>query len=91
MKFLLCEKCKKAGFVKPSACCFGSYPEAGDNIEFLSDKQTEKGPIAGIISISTGNRILVKHSDSSEEFCVDELLINKKTRHRKGGRLWVCA
>jgi|GEM_PF-4020521 len=88
-KFILCASCKKRGFVRPSACCHGGYPSAGDYVEFLSDKQTEKGPSAGKISISCGNRILVRHSDTTEEFVVENLLVKKRTKHRKGGVLWI--
>ena len=85
----MCDKCKKKGFVRPSACCPGNLPKAGDRVEFLSDRQTEKGPSAGKITISRGTQILISHSDCSEEFCVDDLVIDRKTRHHRGGTLWV--
>lgn len=89
MEYLLCDKCKKSGFKRPSACCPGDFPKAGDHVAFLSDKQTEKGPSSGVITISCGKQILINHSDCSEEFSVDSLVINKKTRHHKGGVLWM--
>lgn len=90
MRYLLCRKCKKVGFTRPSACCFSGYPKAGDYIEFLSDRQTDKGPSSGIITISSGEKILLKHSDCTEEFDVGDLVIVKKTKHRNGGILWIC-
>lgn len=65
--------------------------KAGDKIEFLSDKQTERGPSAGFIKLSCGKQILVRHSNVSEEFCVDDLIVERKTEHHKGGTLWVCS
>lgn len=91
MNFILCAKCKKAGFVRPSACCPSGFPEAGDCIEFLSDKQTEKGPSAGTIHISCGKQLLVKHSDCTEEFNTDNLEIVRKTKGHDGRTLWMCS
>ncbi|NCD13707.1 MAG: hypothetical protein EOL92_00555 [Bacteroidia bacterium] len=87
--FILCEKCKKTGFVRPSACCPGGHPKAGDHVEFLSDMQTEKGPSAGVITISCGNKILVKHSDTTEEFIINNLMVVKRTTHNNGNTLWM--
>ncbi|MCK4843074.1 MAG: hypothetical protein KAT04_14530 [Methylococcales bacterium] len=65
--------------------------QAGEHVEFLSDKQTEKGPSAGTIRISMGDKILIEHSDTKEEFKISELDIIRKTTHRKGGVLWMLA
>ena len=63
--------------------------KAGDYVEFLSDKQTEKGPSAGTVSISRGSQIIIRHSDCTEEFNSSDLVIHKKTTHHKGGTLWI--
>jgi hypothetical protein len=62
--------------------------KAGDYVEFLSDKQTEKGPSSGSILISRGRLVVIEHSDCQEEFNTDNLLVHKKTTHHKGGILW---
>lgn len=66
---------------------YGSM-KAGDHVEFLSDKQTEKGPSVGTIKISRGNQVLISHSDCSEEFNAADLHVHKKTTHHRGGTLW---
>ena len=63
--------------------------KAGDYVEFMSDRQTEKGPSAGVIKISRGNDLLIKHSDCTEEFRADQLIVERETTHRKGGVLWM--
>jgi len=62
--------------------------ETGDYVEFLSDRQTEKGPSTGKIKSSMGGKLLIEHSDCVEEFTLAGIQIHKKTTHRKGGVLW---
>lgn len=64
------------------------YMKAGDYVEFLSDKQTEKGPSSGKIKISMGDQLLIEHSDCTEEFKRSKLQVHKQTTHHKGGILW---
>lgn len=63
--------------------------QAGDYVEFMSDRQTEKGPSAGKIKISRGDDLLIEHSDCTEEFKASQLQVERKSEHRKGGTLWV--
>lgn len=40
---------------------------AGDCAEFLSDRQTEKGPSSGTITDVTGDHVTIRHSDDPGE------------------------
>ncbi len=80
---ILCDECSEL------PCHAGKNMQAGDHVEFMSDKQTEKGPSAGVIRISMGDQILIEHSDTKEEFHISELDIVRKTTHHKGGVLWI--
>jgi uncharacterized protein YukJ len=70
----------------------------GDLVEFLSDKQTEKGPSSGsIIEIDTDEKsgtqisIVVKHSDCPKEvFHLSHLNVNRKVEREDGKVLWIC-
>lgn len=62
--------------------------KAGDSVEFMSDRQTEKGPSGGSVRISRGNDVLIRHSDCEEEFNAADLHVHKKTTHHRGGTLW---
>lgn len=63
--------------------------KVGDYIEFLSDRQTEKGPSIGFVKTIVGTRVLIQHSDCSEEFNYNQLIVKKKTTHHDGGTLWI--
>jgi len=90
MNSLLCSNCKKKGFINPSACCPGNSSfQVGDHIEFLSDEQTEKGPSTGVVEIVDSNRIVINHSDITEEFFINDLSINRKSKHYNGKTLWI--
>ena len=69
-------------------------PWVGDRVEFLSDKQTEKGPSAGqvqYVTVGGGYNVMIQHSDCTEWFNTYEVkvkeLIDKSTAE-KNDRLW---
>lgn len=43
-------------------------PQIGDHVEFLSDRQTEKGPSGGRVVIVEGSKVAIRHSDAVEWF-----------------------
>lgn len=63
----------------------------GDCAEFLTDKQTEKGPSSGAITNVSGDSVTIRHSDNpGEEFSKQALSVNRETRHHDGIRkLWI--
>lgn len=65
----------------------------GDVCEFMSDRQTEKGPSSGTIIISTDTSVTISHSDHpGEEFSKANLRVKGEFRHKDGLRkLWVFA
>lgn len=40
----------------------------GDYVEFLSDRQTEKGPSMGRVVSISNDRVTIRHSDCTEDF-----------------------
>lgn len=63
----------------------------GDCAEFISDRQTEKGPSSGTITSVRGNEVIIKHSDHpGEVFAKDKLRVKGEVRYRDGKRkLWI--
>ena len=63
--------------------------QPGDHVEFLSDRQTDKGPSAGAVRGVNNGKVLISHSDCNESFRVSDLMIHMETTHHKGGVLWL--
>lgn len=57
-------------------------PRYGDVVEFLSDRQTEKGPSSGRVcgvDYETGI-CMIRHSDGDEAFTMKNVLVKKYIR-----------
>lgn len=64
--------------------------KVGDAVEFISDRQTEKGPSSGRVVERNGESVTIAHSDSpGESFRVEDLRVQRLSIHHKGGLLWV--
>ncbi len=64
--------------------------EEGHLVEFMSDRQTDKGPSCGECERRVGNKVLIRHSDGREMFDVTVLKVKKLSRHWKiGKRSWI--
>lgn len=64
--------------------------KVGDAIEFLSDRQTEKGPSAGRVISRAGDVVCIRHSDDpGEMFDASTLIVERLSTHRHGGQLWM--
>ena len=76
---------------KPGAVPIDGKMRVGDCVEFLSDRQTEKGPSAGTVTKRDGNKVVIKHSDHpGEEFDISTLRMRGELRHRDGiSKLWL--
>ena len=63
----------------------------GDCVEFISDKQTEKGPSSGTVTNVTADNVTIQHSDHpGETFSKRKLRVKGEVRHRDGIRkLWL--
>jgi hypothetical protein len=59
-------------------------PRHGDIVEFLSDRQTEKGPSSGtVIAIDRDIDLCrIRHSDTIETFKMSKVLVKRYNRHR---------
>lgn len=59
-------------------------PRVNDVVEFLSDKQTEKGPSAGYVKSVNykKNTCVISHSDTEEDFYCPTVRVLKYVRHR---------
>ncbi len=62
--------------------------QPGDYVEFLSDRQTEKGPSTGRVVAISNDRVTIRHSDCTEDFKRCELILKKESDHRKGRVFW---
>lgn len=78
---------------KPGCVPLDGVMRAGDVCEFISDRQTEKGPSRGTIIVSTDASVTISHSDHpGEEFSKNALRVKGEFRHKDGVRkLWVLA
>ena len=43
-------------------------PQVGDKVEFVSDRQTEKGPSSGLVVAVEDDQVAIRHSDTVEWF-----------------------
>jgi hypothetical protein len=59
-------------------------PRLGDIVEFLSDRQTEKGPSSGeVVAVDyKKNTCRIRHSDTEEAFYCPTVRVRSYTRHR---------
>ena len=78
---------------KPGCVPLDGVMRAGDVVEFISDRQTEKGPSSGTIIVSTDVSVTISHSDHpGEEFSKEALHVKGEFRHKDGLRkLWILA
>jgi hypothetical protein len=57
-----------------------------DQIEFLSDKQTEKGPSSGkVVAVGNKDTVIIKHSDDPGELFTSSKLLVKSRTMKPGG------
>lgn len=81
---------RKAKATLAAPAMIKSMPNAGDRIEFLSDRFTDKGPATGVIedwkTTVDGNMITVQFGDEQESFSWDDLA--GRAEQSPGG-LWV--
>ena len=62
----------------------------GDLVEFLSDKQTEKGPSSGKIVDVDGDKVVIAHSDDPVEvFFAQEIKVHSRNVNDDGKILWL--
>jgi len=53
--------------------------EIGDNVSFLSDRQTDKGPSDGYISKMDNENLYINHSDAEDDkFKISDLEISSQ-------------
>jgi hypothetical protein len=67
------------------------FPQVGDKVEFLSDRQTEKGPSAGTVRRANwqSGMVTIRHSDHpGEEFDWARVAIKKFALAKDGRPLW---
>lgn len=65
------------------------YISEGTLVEFLSDRQTDKGPSSGRVVYNNGQDIAIQHSDGVEWFSAIDLEVERVTRRKKDGKvLW---
>lgn len=59
-------------------------PRLGDIVEFLSDRQTEKGPSSGsVVAVDYGaGNCSIRHSDTTERFVMADVRVKIYTRRR---------
>ena len=63
--------------------------KAGDLIEFLSDRQTDKGPSSGVCVRNNGSTLTLSHSDIDDDiWSVDKLRVERVGWTRDGRRYW---
>jgi hypothetical protein len=68
-----------------------SLMQVGDVCEFVSDRQTEKGPSSGTVTRVDDGFITIAHSDHSGEiFRASELIVNY-ARNKKEWAFWELA
>lgn len=63
----------------------------GDAVEFLSDRQTEKGPSAGRVIERSHKTVTIEHSDHPGEcFAAAKLSVERLSKHyMDGAPLWM--
>jgi hypothetical protein len=64
-------------------------PSPGDLVEFLSDRQSDKGPATGTVEELDGDSVHVRVSDGSQWLDWPSVRIQKKTTVKDGRTLWM--
>lgn len=59
-------------------------PTPGDIVEFLTDRQTDKGPSSGTVFSADykSGKCVIKHSDETREFVMADIIVEKYTSQR---------
>jgi hypothetical protein len=66
--------------------------QPGDLIEFVSDKQTDKGPCSGRCISNDGVNVTLKYSDIVSIYRIEELIVNYCTNRTKfNNAFWALA
>lgn len=72
------------GIIVPNVHLFS----VGDQVEFRSDLQTEKGPSTGSVVRTEGKNVIINHSDTEESFIAMDLKVEKVDSAEGGLTTW---